>query len=506
MKITLKNIDIFESRSKIPLLDPASVFRRIHTKKTPGFLLESKSINPLYGRMSLVGVDPILEIRGEEDCVEISIQNSRGKNFFQKFSSEAENFADTVITKTEEKIILHIAKNQDFLPENKKTKRRNTAQILRIFLDFFAAESETIFGIFGAFSYDFARLFEEIPDQFKNKNNVPDFHFFLFDSFVRFDLIREKAEIICFRDSQENAEQATEEIFSKINSSEKLNDQKNFSAQKISCDTSEKEFEELVKTAKRLAAEGELFEVVFSRKFHGSFSGDPFVLYEQYREKNPAPYLFFFDFGDSQIVGASPEMMVRVENARAHLRPISGTRPRGADPISDHENELELLKCEKERAELDMLIDLGRNDLKRVCEGGIEISQYRHVEKYSRVMHTIAHLTGKLKPEFSALDALIACQSAGTLTGAPKVAAMVEIEKYEKSRRGMYGGSLGYLTLSGEMDTGIIIRSAHFQNEKFEFRVGATLLHDSIPHQEFLETENKAQALLELLKHSNISL
>jgi anthranilate/para-aminobenzoate synthase component I len=192
-------------------------------------------------------------------------------------------------------------------------------------------------------------------------------------------------------------------------------------------------------------------------------------------------------------------MMVRVENQKVHLRPISGTRPRGKDPISDHENELELLSCPKERAELDMLIDLGRNDLRRVCEKGIEITAYRHVEKYSRVMHTIAHLIGRLRSDLSPLDAIIACQSAGTLTGAPKVQAMKEIEKHEKSRRGYYGGSIGYITFGGDMDTGIIIRTAHIKNGRFSVRVGATLLYDSVPNDEYKETENKAKALLELL-------
>ena len=499
MKIDTKNIDIFEFQKEISIDNPANIFQKLRKKNSPNFLLESRSIDPIYGRMSLIGVDPILEFRGKNDAVEIRILNPRGKSFFEKFLPAISKFSDEIAEKTPEKIILKIAKNDDFLPENQKTKRRNIAQILRQFLDFFAAKTETIFGLFGAFSYDFARLFENLPEILPDEKAVPDFHFFCFDTFVRFDLIREKAEILCFRNSEKAAKMAAENLFQKIKS-EKKSTKNVFQIDRISCDTEKNKFENLVEKARDLAAAGELFEIVFSRKFFGNFSGDPFLLYEKYREKNPAPYLFFFDFGNSQLVGASPEMMVRVERGKAHLRPISGTAARGDDPISDHENELNLLKSEKERAELDMLIDLGRNDLKRVCERGIEIVKYRHVEKYSAVMHTIAHLTGKLKPEFSALDALIACQSAGTLTGAPKVAAMIEIEKHETSRRGFYGGSIGYLTFSGEMDTGIIIRAAHFQKEKFEFRVGATLLHDSDPRAEFLETENKARALLNLFR------
>jgi anthranilate/para-aminobenzoate synthase component I len=189
-------------------------------------------------------------------------------------------------------------------------------------------------------------------------------------------------------------------------------------------------------------------------------------------------------------------MMVRYENGRVNLRPISGTAKRGKNPIEDHENMLKLLTDPKEKAELDMLIDLGRNDLSRVCEPGVKIDDYRFVEKYSKVMHTVAHLSGKLRKGYTALDALIACLNAGTLTGAPKVAAMRVIEKHEKERRGYYGGAIGYLTFSGEMDTGIIIRTAHIKNDHLRFQVGATLLYDSKPKKEYEETINKAQAFL----------
>ena len=176
--------------------------------------------------------------------------------------------------------------------------------------------------------------------------------------------------------------------------------------------------------------------MVFSNILKAEFEGDPYGLYLKYRDINPSPYLYFFDFGDEQLVGASPEMMVRCENRTVNLRPISGTAKRGEDPVSDHENMLALLSDEKERAELDMLIDLGRNDLARVCEPGIKVDDYRFVEKYSRVMHTVAHLSGRLRDGFTSLDALISCLNAGTLTGAPKVAAMRIIEDCEEERRG----------------------------------------------------------------------
>ena len=232
----------------------------------------------------------------------------------------------------------------------------------------------------------------------------------------------------------------------------------------------------------------------------GNFAGDEFSFYLKYAQKNPSPYLFYFDFGSKEfLIGASPEMMLRVEDGVAHTRPISGTISRGKNAVDDHEKMLKLLSSEKERAELDMLIDLGRNDLARICESPIEMREYRTVEKYARVFHTVAHVCGKLRKEFSAIDALIACFPAGTLTGAPKVAAMREIEIHEKSRRNFYGGAIGYFSFSGEADTAIIIRTAHLKKNKVYFRTGATLHFDCDPAMEFLETENKARAFLELL-------
>ncbi len=498
MKFFCGNLAVFSHTEQIPLRDAADIYSSLRLDGKPAFLFESRSINPIYGRMSLIGINPALEIKATGELVTIQILRPRGEAYLSSFiDSGIATLADEIVEQTATKLILRIVKDTSFLPEEKRTRRKNTALVLQRFLQFFHTETETFLGVYGGFSYDFARLFEEIPSLHPERDEIPEFRFFLFDTFVRINLIKETAKVICFRSSELEAEKAALTV--KAAAQDVVLTCPYFSTGNIQSDTSNKEYEGLVTVAKDLARRGDTFEIVFSRCYSGAFFGDPFAVYQIYREKNPAPYLFFFDFGDNQLVGASPEMMVRVEDGKAHLRPISGTRPRGADPISDHENMLELLKSDKERAELDMLIDLGRNDLKRVCNAGIEITAYRVVERYSRVMHTIAHLTGTLKKECSALDALIACQSAGTLTGAPKVQAMIEIERHEKARRGYYGGSVGYLTFSGEMDTGIIIRTAHIHNGQFEFRVGATLLYDSDPHEECLETDNKAKALLDIL-------
>lgn len=471
--------------------DASKVFSRICNFSEKSFLLESKDISHIYGRLSLIGIDPAVEIRGKNEGFEIRALNERGEKYLAAFVAGDFNFCDECQI-SQGRIAGKVLRTANRSEENNRTKKNNIAQIIRIFIAKFKKDNKELIGLYGALSYDFIRLFEDIPEILPDVP-VDDFRLCLYDTFIFFDHLKEKAEITVYRESDEEARDVAEKIFGNTNNSEPSF---NFKIENAEFEYDENKYKELVMNAKDLAKRGELFEVVYSNTLKANFSGDSFALYQKYREINPSPYLFYFNFGDEQLVGASPEMMVRVENGLVHLRPISGTAKRGADPIEDHENMLALLASEKERAELDMLIDLGRNDLAVICEPGIEISDYRFVEKYSKVMHTVAHLSGKLRAEFTALDALIACLNAGTLTGAPKVAAMIEIEKNENSRRGYYGGTIGYFTFSGEMDTGIIIRTAHIKDSLLSFRSGATLLYDSQPEAEYQETMNKARAFL----------
>lgn len=471
--------------------DASKVFSRICNFSEKSFLLESKDISHIYGRLSLLGIDPAVEIRGKNEGFEIRALNERGEKYLAAFVAEDFNFCDECLI-SQGRIAGKVLRTANRSEENNRTKKNNIAQVIRMVIEKFKQDKKDLIGLYGALSYDFIRLFEDIPEILPDVP-VDDFRLCLYDTFIFFDHLKEKAEITVYRESEEEARDVAEKIFGNTKKSEPSF---SFKIENAEFEYDENKYKELVMNAKDLAKRGELFEVVYSNTLKANFSGDSFALYQKYREINPSPYLFYFNFGDEQLVGASPEMMVRVENGLVHLRPISGTAKRGADPIEDHENMLALLASEKERAELDMLIDLGRNDLAVICEPGIEISDYRFVEKYSKVMHTVAHLSGKLRAEFTALDALIACLNAGTLTGAPKVAAMIEIEKNENSRRGYYGGTIGYFTFSGEMDTGIIIRTAHIKDGLLSFRSGATLLYDSQPEAEYQETMNKARAFL----------
>lgn len=483
----------------LPYQQPHELFMQLYCSFRYKFLLESKDISPVYGRLSLIGIDPVIKISGKGDKFVMELINKRGEFYLQRFADG--DFALCDSFKITKKRITGIIKNNNVLcEETERSKRKNIAQIIRIVLSKFSITGKSLLGLYGAFSYDFIRLFEDLPNK-NPENEVDDFTLFLYDTFIFFDHLKQKTEIIAYRKDTQGIESCVEEIAKQIKVAGHRDPAYKISDPKFSLN--EKEYENLVEIAKKYTREGKLFEVVFSNILKARFKGDPFALYLKYRDYNPSPYLFYFDFGNEQLVGASPEMMVRCENNVVSLRPISGTAKRGKDPIEDHENMLALLSDPKERAELDMLIDLGRNDLSRVCEPGIEITDYRFVEKYSRVMHTVAHLSGKLRKEYIALDALIACLNAGTLTGAPKVAAMEVIEKYEKERRGYYGGTIGYLTFSGEMDTGIIIRTAHIRGNELRFQVGATLLHDSVPEKEYQETLNKAEAFLSIFTNKS---
>ncbi len=457
-----------------------------------GFLFESKDISHIYGRLSLIGIDPVLEIKGKGDSFTITALNKRAGRYMEDLSNEDLSICDEFERGTGI-ISGKIFRDDDDFEEGERSKQKNISRVVRLFLNKFKMQGREMLGLYGAFSYDFVKQFENIPNLLP-EDDVNDFRLLLCDTFVFFDHLKEVKEVIAYRESEEESLAVCEELKKRIEGHDV--ESEGFEVLNDKFDLEQKEFEALVENARDLAKRGELFEVVYSNTLRAKFKGDAFALYKKYAEINPSPYLFYFNFGDEQLIGASPEMMVRCEHGEVHMRPISGTAKRGEDPIEDHENMLELLQSEKERAELDMLIDLGRNDLARICEPGIEISDYRFVEKYSKVMHTVAHLSGKLRAGFTAFDSLISCLNAGTLTGAPKIAAMTEIEKNEKSRRGYYGGTIGYLTFNGDMDTGIIIRTAHIKGDDLSFRVGATLLYDSKPEAEFEETLNKARAFL----------
>jgi anthranilate synthase component I len=252
-----------------------------------------------------------------------------------------------------------------------------------------------------------------------------------------------------------------------------------------------------VRRAKEYIAAGDVMQVVLSQRLERPFTSSPLSLYRALRSLNPSPYMFYYDFGDFHVVGASPEILVRKEGSSVTLRPIAGTRPRGADREADERHAQELLADPKEIAEHVMLVDLGRNDVGRVAQTGtVRVTDRMVVERYSHVMHIVSNVEGDLKPGLGSLDVLRASFPAGTVSGAPKVRAMEIIDELEPSRRGVYAGAVGYLSFQDDMDTAIAIRTAVIKDGMLYVQAGAGIVHDSVPESEWQETLNKARAIL----------
>jgi len=268
---------------------------------------------------------------------------------------------------------------------------------------------------------------------------------------------------------------------------------------RLAASMSPERYAAMVDQAKEYIAAGDIFQVVLSQRFSRRTRAHPFAIYRALRMLNPSPYMFYFDFSpyDLQVIGASPEMHVRLEDGVASVRPIAGTRPRGADPAEDAALAAELLADPKERAEHVMLVDLGRNDVGRVSAfGSVAVRDLMTIERYSHVMHIVSHVEGRLRPEMDAFDLMRATFPAGTVSGAPKVRAMEIIEELEQERRGLYAGAVGYFSYDGSMDTCIAIRTLLMQGDRVYVQAGAGIVADSDPQREHEECVNKARALL----------
>jgi len=260
--------------------------------------------------------------------------------------------------------------------------------------------------------------------------------------------------------------------------------------------TTPAEFEQMVLAAKEYIAAGDVFQVVLSQRFEAPFPLPPFSLYRALRRTNPAPYLYYLDFGGFAVAGSSPEILVTVCDRKVTVRPLAGTRPRGGTPHEDKALEDELLADPKERAEHLMLLDLGRNDVGRVCEiGSVKVTDQFFIERYSHVMHIVSNVEGRLDRKHDALSALVAGFPAGTVSGAPKVRAMEIIDELEKEKRGIYAGCVGYFSAAGQMDTCIVLRTALVKDGKMYVQAGAGIVADSDPRSEQQECVNKAKAL-----------
>ena len=269
---------------------------------------------------------------------------------------------------------------------------------------------------------------------------------------------------------------------------------------KIKSNISKNKFIRNVKKAKKYIKIGDIFQVVLSQRFESKLTKDPIEIYKKLRITNPSPFMYFFNFNDFQIIGASPEILVRLRNGKITIRPIAGTRPRGKNKKEDKSYEIDLLKDKKELAEHLMLLDLGRNDTGKVSKiGSVKVTEQFKIEKYSHVMHIVSNVEGNFNNRFSKFDTLLSGFPAGTVSGAPKIRAMEIIDELETTKRKIYAGGIGYFSASGDFDTCIALRTGISKNNKFYAQAGAGIVADSIPLNEYYETVNKAKALLKSL-------
>ena len=367
-------------------------------------------------------------------------------------------------------------------------------------------------GLVGYLGYESVRYFEPTLKPALSRVEVskmdaaliPDGIYMLADTIVAFDHARRNIFLIAnvldgdVDAANKKLDQVNERIQQPLPAAQKTT----IKPSEIRSNMKKEKFESMVKDAKERIAAGDIFQVVLSQRFMRETNVESFDVYRAVRRLNPSPYMFFFDFGlvDNEplyIVGSSPEMFVRLEGRTASLRPIAGTRPRGADNNADNELAKDLLADPKERAEHVMLVDLGRNDLGRVCEyGSIKVSDFFTIEKYSHVMHIVSHVEGTLRPELTAFDLVRAAFPAGTVSGAPKVRAMEIIAGLESDPRGAYAGMIGYFGFDGAMDTCLAIRTMVGRGNTVSVQAGAGIVADSDPSTEFQETLNKASAML----------
>ena len=356
-------------------------------------------------------------------------------------------------------------------------------------------------GAIGFAGYDMIGVYEEIGRIPQDTIGTPDMHFFIYESYLIFDHKKEKVYVVEDNIYSGRSNDAVRQSLGKVVTDLQTQAPNEFTPQALQAlhftNHIEKEvFMEMVAKAKKLIREGDMFQCVLSQRFSADFEGDPLDYYRNLRVTNPSNYLYFYDFGDYQIIGASPESLVSVKKGEVTTNPIAGTRPRGTTQEEDQALAHELLHDIKETAEHRMLVDLGRNDIGKIAQNGtVEVTKYMEVEYFRYVMHLTSVVKGQLLPHLTALDALKATLPAGTVSGAPKIRAMRRIYELEEEKRGVYAGAIGYLSATGDMDFAIAIRTMILKNQKAYVQAGAGIVYDSVPENEFYETINKAKSM-----------
>ena len=442
---------------------PISVFNRLSGNKK--FLMESSLKHEEKGRYSFLGVNPYVEIIGTGNEAAIKLLSSN-------------------------EISIRKGKILDIVREELPNVE------LPIPFPYYG-------GAVGFVSYDLIRQYEDIGHIKADEIDMPDLHFMVYQDAIIFDHVKQTLTLVAINLDGNRNKQALEarliemkkEIFAAVAEEKEEVNWKLCFQPSIDKQT----FMEMVEKAKESIRKGDIFQIVLSQRLKAQFTVEPFRFYRRLRKSNPSPYMFYLDFQDYVVLGASPENLIKTTGKQITTNPIAGTRPRGRSRAIDQALEKELIKDEKEIAEHNMLVDLSRNDLGKVCEiGSITVPTYMTIERYQYVMHIVSEVKGKLAPRYSSIDALIACLPAGTVSGAPKIRAMQMINEIETEKRGVYGGGVGYINLNGDANIVLAIRTLVIKEQIAYLQAGAGIVLDSDPEAEHTETMNKAKALLEV--------
>ncbi|MFH0920493.1 MAG: anthranilate synthase component I [Fibrobacterota bacterium] len=463
---------------------PISLFKRFE-KRPYCFLLESVEGGEKWARYSFMGRDPFMTVKSVGGC---TIIEEPGKPVRKMNGNPV--------------IIL-----QELMTQCKSASGPDIPRFNG--------------GAVGYFGYDIIRYFEKLPHVPSDDLNLPESHFLFTDEVLVYDHLKQKIHIIVNMRLENDLAQQYEKACARIREihheivSTRGQIVDTFTpdfgpdkkAPAFTSNITKERFCENVKKAREYILNGDIFQVVLSQRLCAKTKQDPFNVYRVLRVLNPSPYMYYLKFNDIRLVGASPEMLARVEDGWVETCPIAGTRPRGKTPVEDAALEKELLADEKELAEHRMLVDLGRNDVGRVCEyGSVLVVDPLHVERYSHVMHIVSNVQGRLRKDRTPFDALMSILPAGTLSGAPKVRAMEIIDELETVKRNTYGGAIGYLSFNGNLDSCITIRTLLFKDGRAYVQSGGGIVADSVPENEYEESMNKARALLAALQETGETL
>ena len=454
---------------------PVSAYMKLRRESGHSFLLESVEGGERAARYSFIGIDPttVFRSRGED----IAVENRRTGTVARRRGDAIAEFKRLMAA---------------YEPVRVPGLPRFTG------------------GAVGYLGYDGIRLVEEIPDSGSDELRLDDMVFAVFDTVLAFDNLRHTVLLIAHADLRNaSPEEAYDGALARIERLEAVLSKPGPSPAlaggggktRVASNMTRERYVECVKRCLDYIGAGDIFQIVFSQRFEVEIDVEPFDIYRVLRTVNPSPYMFHVSQGEVEVLGASPEILVRVEDGVIDVRPIAGTRARGTTPEEDERLAAELLADEKDRAEHVMLVDLGRNDVGRVAEfDTVRVTEMLEVERYSHVMHIVSNVRGRLRGDMDSVDALFACYPAGTLSGAPKIRAMEIIDELEPTRRGIYGGGVGYLDFSGNLDTCIAIRTMVARNGVAYVQAGGGIVADSDPDAEFQETVNKAMALLRAIE------